>query len=407
MKDFTNNKNRRVLKMSKEKAILFTVLAMLTTYGVANAVPSGPFGYDLQADMHRSENQQQQQQMQSQDQPQADANGEEAKPIEYVPKTALDFYSFVPIKELYVKDIDSSEYYSNPTMKSAIYRYKSGNYTGCLQELYAYIKKHPNDAYAYYYMGLSYTRIGKKDVAAKCFQKSINCKATGTLLEMAVKGRDCIKGGIYCHTPVNPKIDIKALNAEKLKGYDDLDKFIMSPYTGHGFTPELEKEYQQKQLDVLQKTINNKDNLNNTDMQQLKKIEREQSYLPSGEVMGMAANIEDTPSNQEILDAIDVLRRAGLNISANSIENNSSAKAVAEKKTPDVNPANYINPEYENISMLLGNGNNNNSDPMMSMLPYMLKDNENGKNIDPQVVQAMMMHSMMSGLNGLNSTDNK
>jgi hypothetical protein len=249
--------------------------------------------------------------------------------------------------------------------------------------------------------------MGKKDVAAKCFQKSINCKATGTLLEMAVKGRDCIKGGMYCHTPVNPKIDINALKAEKLKGYDDLDKFIMSPYSGHGFTPELEKEYQQKQLDVLQKTINNKDNLNNTDMNQLKKIEREQSYLQNGEIMGMAAALDDTPSDKEILNAIDVLRRAGLNISTTTTGNTSSDRVVTEKKTPDVNPSNYINPEYENINMLLGNGNNNNSDPMMSMLPYMLKDNENGKNIDPQVVQAMMMHSMMSGLNGLNSTDNK
>ena len=405
MKDFTKNKNRRVLNMSKEKAILFTVLAMLATYGAANAIPSGPFGYDLQADMHRNENQQQEQQTQTQEESQTDANGEEQKPVEYVPKTALDFYSFVPLKELFVTDIDSSStYYSNPTMKSAIYRYKTGNYTGCLQELYAYIKKYPNDAYAYYYMGLSYTKIGKKDVAAKCFQKCINCKATGTLLEMAVKGRDCIKGGMYCHTPVNPKLDVNTLKAEKLKGYDDLDKFIMSPYSGHGFSPELEKEYQQKQLDVLQKTINSKDNLNNTDMNQIKKIDREQSYLPNGEVIGMAAALEDTPSDKEILDAIDVLRRAGLNISTSTTGNISS---VTEKKTPDVNPSNYINPEYENINMLLGNGNNNNSDPMMSMLPYMLKDNENGKNIDPQVVQAMMMHSMMSGLNGLNSTDNK
>jgi TPR repeat protein len=74
------------------------------------------------------------------------------------PKTAKDFYSFVPMKDLYVPNIDHSKYYPNASVKSAIYRYKVGNYTGCLQELYSYISnpKHINDAYAYYYIAIMF-----------------------------------------------------------------------------------------------------------------------------------------------------------------------------------------------------------------------------------------------------------
>ena len=56
--------------------------------------------------------------------------------------------------------------------------------------------------------------------------------------------------------------------------------------------------------------------------------------------------------------------------------------------------------------MMLGN-NNSNNDAMMNMLPYMLSSNNEGKNIDPQVFQAVMMNSMMNSLGSLNSGDNK
>jgi hypothetical protein len=36
-----------------------------------------------------------------------------------------------------------------------------------------------------------------------------------------------------------------------------------------------------------------------------------------------------------------------------------------------------------------------------------MNQNGEGKNIDPQVLQSIMMNSMMNSLNGLNSTDNK
>ena len=240
--------------MSKQKVILLAVAALFVAYGAAYAVPSGPFGYDLQADMHRTENKKLQEAQQQQDTSVTGENGEEQQEqIDLTPKTAKDFYSFVPMKDLYVANIDSTKYYPNPTMKSAIYRYKVGNYTGCLQELYAFIKnpKNVNNAYAYYYMGLAYARIGESTAAKNCFQKAINCDAKGKLLELAVKGRDCISGGIYCHTPVNPSFEDIYKNSA-----DPLDAFIYAPYSGNGFSPEAELDYQQRKLKNMQKKLN-------------------------------------------------------------------------------------------------------------------------------------------------------
>ena len=127
----------------------------------------------------------------------------------------------------------------------------------------------------------------------------------------------------------------------------------------------------------------------------------------------MAAPISDEPTKEEILEAINVLKRAGLNISVSpalKIDNNLksvSDEDLSKKKYTSVNPAEYINSDYETMRMMLGNGSNNNNDPMMNMLPYMLNANNDGKNIDPQVMQTLMMNSMMSGISGLNSTDNK
>ena len=139
-------------------------------------------------------------------------------------------------------------------------------------------------------------------------------------------------------------------------------------------------------------------------------ITKKKSKLIEGELIAMAASVSEEPTNEQVMDAIDVLRRSGVNISVSP-----SMQAGGEVQTqssnipsaPQVNPSAYINPEYETINMMLGNGNNNNNDPMMNMLPYMLNANNEGKNIDPQIIQTLMMNSMMNGLSGLNSTDNK
>lgn len=393
--------------MNKKKLILTVVMSMICACGAANAVP-GPFGYDLQADMHRSEKK-------AQETPEAQQvqQVQQAEPASLVPivKSAKDYYSFVPLKDLFVQSVDSTTtYYTNPTMKSAIARYKSGNYTGSLQELYAYIKKYPNDAYAYYYMGLNYTKIGENDAARNCFQKTINCNVSGSLLEKALKGRDCITGGEFC----KPAVDVNAvkdvLDANNIETPESkLDKFINAPYSGNGFSPEFQQEYDKQKLDNIQKTLNRKDELNERDIEMLKEFKRK-SKADFSERLALAANVSGEPTSAEIMDAIDVLKRAGLNITAGKSftdgESRSTDNVSPENAAQAVNPNQYMpSQEYQQLNMMLGNNNNN--DPMMTMLPYMMNNNNNGKNVDPQVIQAMMMNSMMNSLGSLNNSENK
>ncbi len=385
--------------MNRKKAILTAVMMLFISYGTANAV-SGPFGYDLQKDMHRSKNKAAEETKQEEQQnaaPQTNLYN----PL--VPKDAKNFYSFVPLKDLFVETIDqNTENYTNPTIKSAIARYNQGNYTGSLQELYAYIKKYPNDAYAYYCMGLAYTKIGENTAAKNCFQKAINCYATGELLDMALKGRDCITGGGFCQDPGSmlPTAE-NSDNPEETK----LDQFINAPYTGNGFSPELQKEFKQKQLETLQKAINRKDSLNEKDLELIDKIQNK-SEAVTGEKLAMSPDLNAEPSNTEVLEAIDVLKRAGLNIS--TTETAAENRSMPASASADVNPDTFTpSQEYQQINMMLGNNNSSGTDPMMTMLPYMMNSNNKGQNIDPQVIQAMMMNSMMNSLGSMNTTDNK
>ena len=368
--------------MNKNKAITLAVMMLFMTYGAANAVPTGPFGYDLQKDMHRDE----QKKEEPKKEEKTDINTS-AVPVK--PTSAKQFYSFIPIKDLYTTNIDTEAYYANPSINSAIAKYKKGNYTGCLQELYSFIKKHPSDAYAYYYMGMAYTKLGENQLAAKCYQKSINCNAKGQLLEQALKGRDCILGGAYCHA-----FDAYPASGD---GANSLDAFINAPYTGNGFSPELEKQFQQDKLRSIQKQMNRKEELDENDIQKIQEFQnKSEGFI--GEKLAMAADVSSEPTDAEVLEAIDVLKRAGLNISAETAKD-----AVNNLNTSDLLPSQQM----QQLNMMLGGNSNNNNDAMMNMLPLMMNANNNGQKIDPQVVQSMMMNSMMNSLNSMDTNDNK
>jgi len=55
------------------------------------------------------------------------------------------------------------------TVRNAIYKYKAGNYTGCIQDLTDYVEKKPT-ALAYYYLGMSYTQAGITEKASSSYQ---------------------------------------------------------------------------------------------------------------------------------------------------------------------------------------------------------------------------------------------
>lgn len=267
------------------------------------------------------------------------------------------------------------KYYPNANLKSGITKYKNGNYTGCLQELYALTKKDPSNAAAYYYMAMAYTHLGSQADAVDAYNKVIMLSPNSYLVDYATKGRDCLTGGPACAPPE------AADNGEQT----DLDRFINSPY-GNGLSPELELEMRQKQLQNIQETINTKEQLDKKDLDKIKNFDNKSEAEPSDKIASASVSDED------ILQAIKTLKDAGLTVNIQS----SAADMQTQMFTQ--------NSQLAEMSMLLGNNNNNNNS-MMNMIPFMMSQAQNGKNIDPRIMQAMIMNSMMPDF-GMNSNNN-
>ncbi len=269
-------------------------------------------------------------------------------------------------------DIDTI-YYPNANMKSAVAKYKAGNYSGCLQELFSLVKKDPTNATAYYYMGMAYTQVDMLDAAIESYEKVIALNPNSYLTEYAEIGRDCLNGG--------PKCSTSAATEET----DELDQFIKAPY-GNGLSPELNGQVKQKELNNIKETINKKEDLEHKDIEKIKEFD-----LKHNNVDDMQSLTEETEriamvSDEEILQAVKTLKEAGLNL-------------TVQEENPYQQFAQYQDPRMAEMSMMLGNNNNYNNNSMMNMLPMLMSKAQNGENIDPRFMQAMMMNSMMSDLN--------
>ena len=265
-------------------------------------------------------------------------------------------------------------YYPNANLKSAISKYKRGNYSGCLQELFSLVKKDPSNSLAYYYMAMAFTHVDSQSEAIEAYEKVIALSPNSYLANFATKGRDCLTGGPACAST-------GAVETE-----DELDRFINAPY-GNGLSEEVEKDMAKQRLNTLQKTINKKNNLEIEDVQKIREFDEKQQNSQSleeeNEKLAMV-------SDEEVLQAVKTLKEAGLNLTVQS--DNPYSQMMQD-------------PRMAEMSMLLGNNNNNNSNNMMNMLPMLMQKAEKGENIDPRFMQAMMMNSMMPDFNF--SSDNR
>ena len=269
--------------------------------------------------------------------------------------------------------------YPKPNLNHAVQSYKKANYTGTAQELFAYLKKYPKDAKAYYYLAMTLANLGDSDAAIEAYEKVMTLNPGEGLMTLAAKGRDCMTGGPLCAATA-------AIMQEEEP--DPLDEFINAPY-GDGFSPELKDQMKLKDLENIQKNINRKPELPPEDVQQIKEFDEQHSgYEITGEKIALA---DGEVSNDEIVSAINTLRQAGMTVSIQ----------------PSV-PSAYHNPQMAEMSLMLGNNPNNNNDPMAQMVPYMMQaGTKNGaQNVDPQVIQALVMSSMMNNLD-FNTSDDK
>lgn len=350
------------------KKTVLLLLSMMLVGGAALAagtsagdkIAAGAFGYDLYSDITRDSNK-------KEVAPANDlASGPLKSPQKNTKKTTDSEMKFYGEETEAEWENANLNYYPNATLKSAVAKYQGGNYSGCLQEMISLTKIDPMNPVVYYYLGMAYTQVGNKDQAVKAYEYVIKLNSEKTLTQYALKGRDCLVDGPTCSGEVS----------EENEDDEKLEEFVNAPY-GNGFSNEINDEIRKKELGDIQKTINTKPNLEVEDVRKIKEFDRK-GETPSENTVANA-------SNEDVLAAIETLKKAGITVSVNPYQS-----------MP-------MNDEYSQLSMLLGNNNNNNNNSMMSMLPYLMNQNNNGQKIDPQLIQSMMMSSM---LNDISFTDN-
>lgn len=319
-----------------------------------------------------------------------------------------------------------------PEVTKAIKDYKAGNYIGCMQGLYTYLRSGEHNfknQLALYYMGMAYIKTGNTEKATTYYNLVKNLNPNNTLGQYADKGLVCIHDPENCYLNVTEE-DIKA--AKKPVYESDLDKFINAPY-GNGLSADLNKELERKRVERLRKEMNTDQEINKFDFQNFRNFTNKKGQILRDKIDGLKVASNSTPTDEEVLHAIKVLNAAGLNNIAKQAEDSRTVKQTAPQTTqnevksaykPDLTKEEYqkqIQQEMmqaqiaamaqPNLGALFGEKNNNQNNNMMmnnnmmNILPFMMAQqaqngNQNGQQMmSPDMMQAVMFNSMMPNFN--------
>ena len=331
-------------------------------------------------------------------------------------------------------------FYSKPSFTGIKESYRASNFAGALQECISLVNHkafngltNEQKTIAYYYLAMSYTKCGQKENAIRAYEKVIALNDSPMIVKYATNGRNCVllsktaedaaaapatgqqnpqdpqgQANEKCYvdvnvpelvypnahlgdtlkeadlTPIDPNVLINrnmrkmhnAINPITTPTTEDgkagetpvnlpfgtqdaeLDKFINAPY-GNGLSPQFNEEYKQIQLRTIQKKMN-----------------RESSSEES--------------SNQTRQDAINLDKKSDLDTMKIAYDTESAYEKL--QKDPE-----YIRQqrEIEEISKMFGNSSSKEGD-ITDLLPYVSEQGE--KKLSPEVIQALMMQSMMNDL---------
>ena len=222
----------------------------------------------------------------------------------------------------YSKTMTSSE------LSSAIQLYKQGNYSQCYLKLENIIKKDPANALAYYYMAMTSAQIGRKDEAISNYEKVIMLTPNNNLNRYATKGKRCLETPDKCEESM----------------YDSQDDEFINSKNKSAFSEEVKSEYERLRIENLMREMNRSDDINPQRFKQYK-------------------DFSSVPTNDEIVDALRTLQRAGF--------------------------GNIMNGNYADLSILTGNNAYQNQNQMMNIMGV--------NSMNPQLIQALLTNSMTQG----------
>lgn len=257
--------------------------------------------------------------------------------------------------------------------------YKSGNYTECITKMKSVVQDDPTSAVAYYYLGLAYTKIDEKISAVQNYNKVINLGSDATLVALAKKGKQSIGGEKKVE-----KIEKQIEEIEEVE--EEYNPIFNDTVVDSGKQSKPQNQSETKTEPKTTKVIKASDYAQKDKAQSGAKFE----FDPNRE-----------PTNDEIVNAIKILQKAGLLQNGASAITGGNQQMSGYQKMPQQAMPQMDSRTQQMYSMMqmMNNGNNNNG--MMNMMPYM-----NGGKVDPQVMQMMLMQQMMPNFGGGNNNNN-
>lgn len=264
--------------------------------------------------------------------------------------------------------------FANEDISVVIDLYKGGKYQECVTKAELITKSDPTSVLGYYYMALSYVQLGKKDLAIKNYDKVIALGTNKTLTNYAKTGKSKLQK--------EPKVAKEP--AKQVTGAD----FMLEDVDEEKKTPEASKTEEKPKK-----------------VEEVKKVEEPKKSQPVAQKSEPKTN-DGTPTNDEIVNAIRVLQRAGLWQNGNNQPTQPQQTAQAQQQAQQYQQQmqqmqqSYMDPrtqELQQMLMMMNSGNNNNGygynngNDMMQMLPYL----QNGGKMSPQMIQMMMMRNSM------------
>lgn len=271
--------------------------------------------------------------------------------------------------------------FANDDISEVIDLYKSAKYQECVTKAEIVTKNDPTSALAYYYIALANAQMGKRDLAIKNYDKVIALGTNKSLVNYAKTGK--------------AKLTVK----EKTKAVTGAESMLED-------VDEATKPAAQTS------TQTNDDTKSEVAKSEVTKVEPQKAgvqktpekAVAQKPVQSKATNKTDAPpTNDEIVNAIRVLQRAGLLQGGLPMGNAPQQQYAQNPQNPQgqqypQNPQAYIDPRTQEMQamLMMMNSNNNNGygnsgNDMMNLLPYM----QNGGKMSPQMIQMMMMKNMM------------
>ena len=231
---------------------------------------------------------------------------------------------------------------TSPETAAAIKLYKAGNYTQSYVALKNILDKDSSNALASYYMGMTAAQIGKRDEALQYYGVAAELSPNGILGKYARKGKKCIETPSLCHEPdVLPSAEGDTLE----------DKFIKGKF-GSGFSEQARGVHEKEKIQQLKRDINRNEDIAPSKFKEYKDFSSQM------------------PTNDEIVQALRVLQRAGLQDVMGTNTNNDA------------------------ISAFFGTQNNRNGNDVYDML---FSRNSANPGLSPQVIQSLLTTQMTTG----------